>query len=267
MPKLRQGPMARKISVRGDYGWGVSTLLTLHPPTPNDRQPPFAGLLSQRCPDADAASRRRPGVIFGPPVVAASALGAGSFDDSVIVRLDIAPDTLVPVGPTVARFEIDCSMDELDDALELAHPGESNPHPLSAPVAVFVAPDDHADAGWAAEVATRIAEAGAHPGLRAGPGPDEVADFLAVLAHSDAGFVARVNSGAEALAILAATVAALRGDDVRTAFVTPDPTRVAGLNQDAAEALRAVLLGIEVADAEEAERHLAANGITATAAP
>ncbi|MFD4181750.1 hypothetical protein [Rhodococcus sp. NPDC058514] len=245
----------------------MSTLLTLHPPTSNDRRPPFAGLLSQRCPDAEAAARRRPGAIFGPPVVAASALGSGSFDDPVVVRLDVAPDAIGSDGPGVARFEIDCSMDQLDDALELAQAGESNPRPLTAPLAVFVAPDEPADAGWAAEVATRIADAGAHPGLRAGPTPDEVADFLAVLAHSDAGFVARVNSGAEALAILAATVAALRGDDVRTAFVAPDPVRVAGLNQDAAEALRTVLLSIEVEDAEEAEHHLAANGITATALP
>nr|WP_246045272.1 hypothetical protein [Rhodococcus oryzae] len=246
----------------------MSTLLTLHSPTPNDRQPPFAGLLSQRCPDAAAVSRRRLGAIFGPPVLAASALGSGSGSgDSVVVSLDVAPDTLASDGPAVARFDLDCSLEQLDDAIELTQPGESNPHPLSAPLAVFVAPDDDSEAGWAAEVATRIADAGAHPGLRAGPSPDEVADFLAVLAHSDAGFVARATSGAEALAILAATVAALRGDDVRTAFVTPDPSRVAGLNQDAAEALRTVLLSIEVDDAEEAERHLAAHGITATAAP
>ncbi|WP_027501930.1 hypothetical protein [Rhodococcus sp. UNC363MFTsu5.1] len=244
----------------------MSTLLTLHPPTPSDRQPPFTGLLSQRCPDAAAVPRRRLGAIFGPPVLAASALGSG-LDHPVVVVLDVAPDTLASGGPAVARFDIDCSLEQLDDALELSLSGESNPHPLTAPLAVFVAPDDHAEAGWAAEVATRIADAGAHPGLRAGPSPDEVADFLAVLAHSDAGFVARAASGAEALAILAATVAALRGDDVRAAFVAPDPTRVAGLNQDAAEALRTVLLSIEVDDAEEAERHLVAHGITATAAP
>ncbi|AQA25365.1 hypothetical protein BTZ20_5763 [Rhodococcus sp. MTM3W5.2] len=243
----------------------MSTLLTLHPPTPNDRQPPFTGLLSQRCPDAAAVSHRRLGAIFGPPVVAASALGPG-MDESVVVSLDVAPDTLASDGPVVARFDIDCSLDQLEDAIELTQP-ESNPHPLSAPLAVFVAPDDDAEAGWVAEVATRVADAGAHPGLRAGSAPDEVADFLAVLAHSDAGFVARATSGAEALAILTATVAALRGDDVRTAFVAPDPARVAGLNQDAAEALRTVLLSIEVDDAEEAERHLAAHGITATAAP
>jgi hypothetical protein len=245
----------------------VSTLLTLHPPTSNDRQPPFTGLLSQRYRDAAAVPGTPRGAIHGPPVLAASALGSRSSDEPVVVVLDVAPETLPSGGPEVARFDLDCSLEQLDDALELTQPGESNLHPLTAPLAVFVAPDDHAEPGWAAEVATRIADAGAHPGLRAGPSPDEVADFLAVLAHSDAGFVARASSGAQALAILAATVAALRGDDVRTAYVAPDPTRVAGLNQDAAEALRTVLLSIEVDDAEEAERHLAAHGITATATP
>jgi prephenate dehydratase len=92
------------------------------------------------------------------------------------------------------------------------------------------------------------------------PSPDEVADFLAVLAHAPTGFVARARSADDVLAVLAATVAALRGDDVRAAWTYPDVAGLAGLRPAAATAVREVLLGVEVADVMGVAAGLAALG-------
>ncbi len=80
--------------------------------------------------------------------------------------------------------------------------------------------------------------------------PDaDIADFLAVAAHSDSGFVARTSSGRRAVAIVAATAAALCGDDIRTALSTPDIAFLSSLKAAAVEAVRSVLLAIETDDA------------------
>ncbi|MFE3291789.1 hypothetical protein [Rhodococcus sp. NPDC059234] len=241
----------------------MSTLLTLHPPTPNDPRPPFAGLLSEICADVAGARARRRGELFGPPVLPVAALdGAEPSDGPLWVRLGADLDRLsAQGGPALTRVEVDCPLGHLDDAVALA---QGDPRPLPAPLAVFVEPDG-AGRGWAAESAERIAAAGARPGLDTGLADVDVADFLAVLAHSDAGFVARAGSGEEVVAILAATVAALRGDDIRAAYVRADPAPVAALSAAAAGAVREVLLGIAVADAAAVEAHLLAHGITAGA--
>ncbi len=76
--------------------------------------------------------------------------------------------------------------------------------------------------------------------------PDvEIADFLAEIAHSDAGFVARTSRGERALAIVAATAAALCGEDIRAALGTPDIAFLTSLKPPAIEAVRTVLLAIE----------------------
>lgn len=77
-----------------------------------------------------------------------------------------------------------------------------------------------------------------------------IADFLAGAAHAATGFVARTSSGRRAVAIVAATAAALCGDDIRTALSTPDIAFLRSLKPPAVEAVRSVLLAIETDDAD-----------------
>lgn len=82
--------------------------------------------------------------------------------------------------------------------------------------------------------------------------PDaHIADFLAAAAHSGTGFVARTSSGQRAVAIVAATAAALCGDDIRTALSTPDIAFLSSLKPPAVEAVRSVLLAIESEEADQ----------------
>ncbi|MRH86226.1 hypothetical protein GFY24_01880 [Nocardia sp. SYP-A9097] len=74
---------------------------------------------------------------------------------------------------------------------------------------------------------------------------EAIAEFLVRIAHSDTGFLARTDSGERAVAIIAATVAALMGEDIPTALATPDLNFLRGLKPPAVEALRTVLLAIE----------------------
>ncbi|MFI6777076.1 hypothetical protein [Nocardia sp. NPDC050412] len=73
----------------------------------------------------------------------------------------------------------------------------------------------------------------------------EVAEFLVEIAHSDGGFIARTSDGKRALAIVAGTVAALCGEDIRAALAQPDITFLTSLKPPAVEAARSVLLAIE----------------------
>ena len=66
----------------------------------------------------------------------------------------------------------------------------------------------------------------------------------------------------DVLALLSATVAALRGDDVRSAWTHPDVAALGRLRPPAAAAVREVLLGVEVADVAGAVAGLAVLGGT-----
>ncbi|MEV6256081.1 hypothetical protein AB0L97_22775 [Nocardia sp. NPDC051911] len=77
-----------------------------------------------------------------------------------------------------------------------------------------------------------------------------IADFLAHVAHSDTGFVARTSSGERALAIVAATAAALCGEDIGAALRDPDIAFLTSLKPPAVEAVRSVLLAIETEAAD-----------------
>ncbi|MEV0356041.1 hypothetical protein AB0H71_08250 [Nocardia sp. NPDC050697] len=99
------------------------------------------------------------------------------------------------------------------------------------------------------------------PGIRAlGPEiPDaELADLIGTVVHTADGFIARAEHAGRALAILAATAAALCGEDVRRALATPDIAFLTGLNPQAVEAVRGVLLWIEAANPAELTAGLAA---------
>jgi hypothetical protein len=85
-----------------------------------------------------------------------------------------------------------------------------------------------------------------------------VADLLAEVAHSPDGFAARGDTATRALAILAATAAALCGDDIRTALRSPDTAFLSGLSDGAVDAVREVLLGIESDEPAEMEQALRA---------
>ncbi|WP_305779618.1 hypothetical protein [Nocardia nova] len=74
---------------------------------------------------------------------------------------------------------------------------------------------------------------------------ERVAEFLVGVAHSDTGFVAVTASGERAVAIVAATVAALCGENIRTALTSPDIEFLRGLSASAVQALREVLLAVE----------------------
>jgi len=218
-------------------------------------QPLVEGLLHQRREAADPGVARD-AVTSGPQIVAASiltgAVGTDADAGVVVVELDIDPDDLADaVEHRVLRYHVHCTSEQIDDAVGLR---------LPAPVAVFVNPDGE-DAGTLAESAQILADAGHSPGLIAGQPVDVVADFLGVLAHTSVGFVARASDGAEVLSLLAGTVAALRGDDVRAALAAPDAAALAALIPDAAEAVRGVLLGIEVDDPEQVDRVLADAGL------
>ncbi|MCA1009024.1 hypothetical protein LCL87_25210 [Rhodococcus hoagii] len=220
-------------------------------------QPLVAGLLHRRR-EAAVPVVPRDAVTAGHPVVAASVLTAAVGTDAdagaVVVELDVAPRALQSaIDHRAVRYHVDCTPEQVEDAVELR---------LSAPVAVFVTPDESDESGpTLAESAQLLADAGHSPGLIAGQPAGVVADFLAVLTHTSVGFVARAADGAEVLALLAGTVASLRGDDVRAALAAPDAAALAALNPDAAEAVRGVLLGIEVADRDEVDRVLAGAGL------
>ncbi|WP_233284046.1 hypothetical protein [Prescottella equi] len=232
----------------------VSLSMPTLPSRNSEPQPLVEGLLHQRREAAVPAAVRN-SVTAGHPIVAASvltsAVGTDADAGTLVVELDVEPRALESsIDHRAVRYHVDCTTEQVDDALQLS---------LSAPVAVFVAPDESGPT--LAESAQLLADAGHSPGLVAGQPADVVADFLAVLTHTSVGFVARANDGAEVLALLAGTVASLRGDDVRTALAAPDATALAALNPEAAEAVRGVLLGIEVADADEVDRVLADAGL------
>ncbi|MEV6428426.1 hypothetical protein [Nocardia sp. NPDC051463] len=85
----------------------------------------------------------------------------------------------------------------------------------------------------------------------------EIADFLAEVAHMDTGFIARTAHGDRALAIVAATAAALCGEDIRTALSSPNIAFLTALKPPAIEAVRSVLLAVETDTPDEVTRSLA----------
>lgn len=234
----------------------VSIPLTLGVPSRPDPGALVAGLLQQRCRSFDDVRSRHAGVSAGPPVLAASFvrdLPSGTELGRVVVQLDIDPDEL-RAGSAVyeaVRFQVDVDSETVEDAVRLR---------LPSPLVIFPDPTEAS----VMDVVTLIVDANRTPGFTAAASPRHIADVLAVVAHSDVGVSTRARDGEDVLAILAATVAALRGDDIPTALATPDLAGLARLRPEAAEAVRSVLLGIEIDDAEAAHRGLIAAGLIRT---
>lgn len=100
------------------------------------------------------------------------------------------------------------------------------------------------------------ADTGAAEILDLTAGDETVSEFLVRIAHGDTGFIARTDSGDRAVGIVAATVAALMGEDIRAALAAPDIAFLTGLKQPAIDALHEVLLAIESADPDAITRSL-----------
>ena len=213
--------------------------LTLGVPQRPDARPLTAQLLLPRVSSADLASV--PVHLLGTPVVPIAQLGAGDVG-AVIGAFDLTGyDHDTELGlPTGVELHLDCPPDLLTDVLTL---------PVRATIFVAGRVD--------AEVVRTITSTGRRPGLDLSVPAEQVADFLSVLAHVDTGFVARAATGAQALGGIAATVASLRGDDVRSAFAKPNIEALNRLNAEAAAAVREVLIGIEVTDPVGVARELA----------
>lgn len=238
----------------------MSIPLTLGVPDRPDPQALIAGLLQRRFRSWHDVSAHRPNVSSGPPVIAASTLRAlpKNMDlGRIVVELDEDPDELRRAdGSTyeVVRFHVHVDDDTLSQALELR---------LPSPLVVFprAATSSGPSSVSALEAVTAIVEAHRTPGFAASAAPRHIADVLAVVAHADVGFVARAESSRDVLAILAATVAALRGDDILAALASPDLRALAALRPEAAAAVRTVLLGIEIDDEPAAHRELEQAGL------
>ena len=210
--------------------------LTLGLPPRRQERPLLAGLLD----DADGAGPH-PGLVHGVPVHPASRAPAGV---TVALVLDVAPDRVDP-GVTPVRLETTCDRADLGAALAL--PDD---------VLVVLEPGPRL-----ADDAARVVAAHRRAGLPADVAPEHAADFLAVLAHAERPFVARAHDAAGVLAVLAATVAALRGADVRSAWSHPDPAALAALPDAAGAAVREVLGSVEVPDALAVAAALASRGL------
>lgn len=214
----------------------------------------------QRCQSVDDVRARFRALSSGPPVVSASMVKDLPSDvdlGRVVVELDIDPDELrARDGGTYesVRFHLDADATTLADATALRVP---------SPLVVF---PDLTDA-TALDTVTAIVDAHRTPGFAASSPPRRIADILAVVAHAEVGFTARAESGSQVLAILAAAVAALRGDDITAALAAPDVKALAALRPEAAEAVRSVLLAIEVDDAAAAHRDLVDAGLAPDEVP
>jgi len=238
----------------------VSIDLTLGIPRPRGPESLLSRLLSPVITQAQSVASARDSEVSGPPVVPASALiGDGGSDlGPIVVGLDIDPAELRSSSQAryeAVRYRLECPVSSLDEAIALRMP---------SPLVVYPVIDYPVDADTGitlADAAGVLANAGKIPGLSAGHPNAAVADFLAVLVHTDVGFVAQADTAEEVLAVLAGTVAALRGDDVRGALAEPDPGPLTTLIPEAAAAVREVLLGIEVPDVESMAAGLAAWGL------
>lgn len=249
--------VARIARASRDYGEGVPIPLTLGVPHRPDPNALVHGLLLPICSDSVELNAAPRGAEYGPPVVRASTLLAMTDTADlgrIVVHLDIDPDELRASrtgGYEVVRFDVDAPAEHLTDALALR---------LPSPLVVFPV----FDAIDVAETAEAVVFAHRTPGISVADTPRRIADVLAVVSHADVGLVARADTGDDVLAILAATVASLRGDDISAALAAPNVAALRALIPEAAEAVREVLLGIEIADAVAARERLVEVGLIAS---
>lgn len=181
--------------------------------------------------------------MLGPARVAAS---AGGEQTGRFAELDVDPAGL---DATPIRYLLDCAAADVPEAVTLRAP---------APLLQFIEPDAQ---HRLSDSATIAADAGRSVGLVAGRSDEEIADFLAVLTHSMVGFILRADGADDVIRLLAATVASMRGDDVRAALAEPNLRGLIDLNDEAAAMVREILLGIEVADPAGVAQALAAQGL------
>lgn len=85
---------------------------------------------------------------------------------------------------------------------------------------------------------------------------ERIAEILIGAAHGAGPYATRTDDPARALALVAATAAALCGDDIRAALARPDLAFLTGLSSGAVDAVREILLGIETTDPAALDRAL-----------
>ncbi|MGB7362434.1 MAG: hypothetical protein WA931_05285 [Rhodococcus sp. (in: high G+C Gram-positive bacteria)] len=208
----------------------MPTMLTLGVQPRRDPKALFSGLLVATVDDVPAAEALPSHPLIGSACVPAAALGEARVSEGHLVRLDRDPAEL----PPARAYVLDVQSDQLVDAVALD---------AGSPLVVLCRDGD------IVETTTRVDQAGHHPAVDMADTEDRVADFLAVIAHAEHGFFAVAADADAALALVAGTVAALRGDDVRQALRAPDLRKLLSLHPDAAAATREVLLGVLVPDA------------------
>ncbi|MEE2030737.1 hypothetical protein Q8814_01165 [Rhodococcus sp. CC-R104] len=216
------------------------------PPSREEPRGLLDALLTHRH-DTLAGAVAAVGPLLAAPIVAAAEV-VGPPDRDLVIELDTSGDAPAAAGWRPCRYQLDCTAAELDDILAFTAP---------APLVVYALVDD----GALAETARALTAAGHIPGLPTGHAPDAVADFLAVLAHADTGYVARATTADDVIALLAATVAALAGFDIRGALAAPEIAHLRQLVPEAVAALREILLAVEVPDTDAVARDLADSGL------
>ncbi|SUE16184.1 Uncharacterised protein [Rhodococcus gordoniae] len=213
------------------------------PPSRDESRGLLDALLTRRH-DTLTGALAATGRMLAPPIVPAAAV-TGSPTRELVVELDASTELPSPAGWRPIRYQVECSAEDLEDVLAITAP---------APLVVY----PHVSDAALADAARALTEAGHIPGLTAGRGAEAVADFLAVLAHTDTGYAARATGTDDVVALLAATVAALSGFDVRAALATPDVARLRRLVPEAAAAVREILLVVEVDETDGVVRDLEA---------
>lgn len=132
-------------------------------------------------------------------------------------------------APVVVESDRATGQPALDEVVEVLAGG--------APAVVDVAP------GLGAARADGVAN------TAGGPDPAQsvahLADLLVVATHAGVGFgsglIPRCADASQVWALLAGAVAAMTGDDVRSAIAAPDPAAIVGLSRSAREAIRDVI--------------------------
>ena len=225
--------------------------MTLRPPTPRDERPLTIGLLIADQPGKALARPAGPDAkvvarMLGPARVAASE--AADDQSGLFVDLDVDPTSL-SVATAPHRYLLNCGGADVAEALTLRTP---------APMVLFIDPGSQ---GGLADLAAVAVAAGRSVGLVAGRSSEEIADLLAVLTHSMAGFLLRAADADEVVCLLAATVASMRGDDVRAALAQPSLQGLIDLGDEAAATVREILLGIAVPDPVAIAQELVRRGL------
>ncbi|MGL4305808.1 MAG: hypothetical protein ACRCSF_06605 [Mycobacteriaceae bacterium] len=171
-------------------------------------------------------------------------------NNKFIVLLDSDPDEIPSAAiKYIEKFQINCSIANFDDALTLR---------CTHPLVIYLEGQEKISAG---DAAAEIVQAGHIPGLARRTPLTSVSDFLAVVVHAQNGFLAQADTVEELFTLMSVTIAALRGEDIGLSVEVTNSERLSRLGAAAGEALRQVLLAVEVPNPVAMGYELAKRGI------